>query len=613
MQDAAATPPPTEYPSLTECFLDAVDRYANPRAQMHRGANGWRSISAREMLRRVASLAGSLAQMGVRTGDKVAVFAPNCPAWHVADFAIQGLGAVTVPVYFNESLDRIAYILNDSEARIAITSGEAQARKLAECRARLPRIEQVISAGLPDGVLPEFLRYETLVAAAGDAAIAEYRRRSAEVTGRHLASIIYTSGTTGEPKGVMLSHSNFSSNALEALREYDLNPSDQALSYLPLAHVYERTVDYAYLFHGVSLAYVEHMDTVAEALLEVRPTVMAAVPRFYEKLYTKITETGHRGAGLKRKIFDWAERVAAEAVPWRAYGREAPLALKLRWRLANAAVYSRIRAGVGGHGDRFSSGGAPLDSKIAEFFWSVGLPVYQGYGLTETSPIVAANLPGVNKIGTVGRPIPNVEVRFAEDGELLVKGPCVMQGYYSKPRETEEAFAPGGWLRTGDLGRLDADGFLIITGRKKEMLKTAGGKMVAPELVEKLLGASPLISNAMIVGDGRKFLCALIVPNFPAIEAEAHKHARVLTSHAQVVSDSWVRALLASEIERLTAGLAQYEKPKRFAILERDFSFSGGELTYTLKLRRGVIEQRYRDVIARLYADVEEPRPQPSA
>jgi long-chain acyl-CoA synthetase len=561
------------------------------------------------MLRRVAGLAKALAQLGVRPGDRVGLFAPNCPEWHTADFAIQGLGAVTVPVYFNESLDRLTYILKDSGARVVFTSGEAQARKIAECREHVPEIEQVISAAPPADLQGEILRYETLIATAGDVDIAEYRRRSAEVTGDQLATIIYTSGTTGEPKGVMLNHVNLSSNALDFSWEYEMLPFDLALSLLPLAHIYERTIDYGYIFRGVSVAYVEHMETVAQALLEVRPTMMAAVPRFYEKTYANIIERGRGEAGFKKSIFDAAIRVAAEAVPWRAYGKDVSFGVKLRWHIANRLVYSQIRAGVGGRIRLFSSGGAPLAPELAEFFWSVGLPVYQGYGLTETSPVVTFNSPKANKVGTVGRPIPHVQVRIADDGEILVKGPCVMQGYYRKPDATREVLAPDGWFRTGDIGRLDADGYLIITDRKKELLKTAGGKFVAPAPIENVLKTSPFIMNAMVVGDGRKFVSVLVVPNFTTVEAAAREAGFEVSTPAQMIADPRVRDLIEREIDRLTSAFAQYEKPKRFALLEHDFTYGNGALTYTLKLKRRIIEERYRDTIAQLYADVEEPRP----
>ena len=599
----------SQNPSVPRLFLDAVERRANPRAQMHRAANGWQWVSSKEMLRRVAALARALSELGIRSGDRVGIFAPNCPEWHVADLAIQGIGAVTVPVYFHESADRLIYILNDSGARIAITAGAAQAEELAKCRKDLPQIEQIIGARAAAALSSEILQFETLIGAGGDGDVESYRRKAAEITGEQLATIIYTSGTTGEPKGVMLSHANLTSNATDFSEDFNLSSQDIALSLLPLAHVYERTIDYGNIFHGVTLAYVEQMETVAAALLEVHPTMVAAVPRFYEKIYANIIDTGRRAGGVREKIFNWALGVAAQTVPWRAYGKRVPPGARLKWHLADRLVYSKIRKGVGGRIRIFSAGGAPLSPALAEFFWSVALPVYQGYGLTETSPVVTANSPKANKVGTVGRPIPHVQVKIADDGEVLVKGPCVMQGYYRKPDDTRAVFTEDGWFCTGDIGRLDESGFLVITDRKKELLKTAGGKFVAPAPIENLLRTSPYISNALVVGDRRKFVSVLIVPNFSAIEAQARRAGREFASPGQMSADPWVRDLLTAEMERLTEPLAQYEKPKRFAIVEQDFTFASGQLTYTLKPKRRVIEGQYRDVIERMYADVEEPRP----
>ncbi|HEX4002197.1 MAG TPA: long-chain fatty acid--CoA ligase [Candidatus Acidoferrales bacterium] len=600
----------TEYPALPAAFLDAMDRFPSSRTQSYRTPAGWQTISSEELVRRIAGVAKALTELGVVSGDRVAVFAPNCPEWHVADFAIQGIGGVTVPVYFHESAERISYILKDSGARVVFTSGEEQARKVAQCRANLPELQHVISVAPPADLQGESLRYDALIAAAGDAEIAEYRRRAAEVASDKLATIIYTSGTTGEPKGVMLSHSNLSSNLIDGTAGYEMSPSDVGLSFLPLAHVYERTNDYAFFLRGVPIAYVEQMETVQQALLEVHPTFLGAVPRFYEKIYANVIEQGHRETGIKRRVFDWAIRVAGRAVPWRAYGKSASPFVKFQWELADKIVYAKIRAGVGGRIRVFTAGGAPLAPELAEFFWSVGLPVFQGYGLTETSPIVTANSPRSNKIGTVGPPIPNVQVRIAEDGEILVKGPCVMQGYYHKPDATREVLSADGWFSTGDIGRLDDEGNLIITDRKKELLKTAGGKFVAPAPIENSLKTSPYIANAMVVGDKRKFVSVLIVPNFATIASAARDAGRDAATPGQMLTDPWVRDLISHEIERLTPSLAQYEKPKRFALLEKDFTYGDGALTYTLKLKRRVIEDRYRDVIERMYADVEEPKPQ---
>jgi long-chain acyl-CoA synthetase len=599
-----------EYPSLNELFLDAIDHRPNPKAQMYRTADGWKSISSQEMLRRVAGLSKALAELGIKAGDRVGLFAPNCPEWHIADFAITGLGAASVPIYFNESPDRFVYIMNDAGARVIITAGEPEARKAAEARERMPKVEHLICVAPPADLRGEILDYESLIAAAGDADVAEYRRRCALVKSDQLATLIYTSGTTGEPKGVMLTHANLSSNSIESLRSHVVEPGDLGLEFLPLSHVYERTVGYGYLSKGVTIAYVENIESVGQALQEVHPTMAAAVPRLFEKTYGGIVEKGRRELGTKRKIFDWALRVAHESVPWRAYNKPPSSGLKMRWSVADKLVYSKIRAGLGGRLRTFVSGGAPLSPELAEFFWSVGVPVYQGYGLTETSPVVTSNRPDDHKVGTVGRPIPTVQVRIAEDGEILVKGTCVMQGYFGKPEATKAVIGPDGWLATGDIGRLDADGYLIITDRKKELIKTAGGKYVAPAPIENSLKTSPYILNAIVVGDQRKFCSVLVVLNAPVAQMEAKKQGREFAAPSQMLNDSWVRDLLSGEIERLTANLAQYEKPKRFAVLEQDFTTANGELTHTLKMRRRIIEERYKDVIAKLYADVEDPRPQ---
>jgi len=601
------------YPSLNQCLLDAIDRHPRPDAQIYRDGYTWKSYSSSEMLRRIAGLSRALADLGIEKGDRVGLFAPNCPEWHVADFAILGLGAVNVPVYFKESDERLAYILNHSGAKVVISAGAEQVQRLLALRPRLQHLQHVICADAPADLAGDFLGYESLIASAGDAEIAAYRRRALEAATSDLATIIYTSGTTGEPKGVMLSHSNFTSNVIDGWNRQDYAQQDLALEFLPLSHVYERMMGYGYLFRGIAIAYVERMEDVAQALLEVRPTVAAAVPRFFEKIYANLMEKGHKATGLKRKLFDWSLRVAAAATPWRAYARPASLWVKLQWLLADRLVYTKIRAGLGGRVRAFISGGAPLSRDLTEFFAAIGVDIHQGYGLTETSPIVSNNLPGSNRIGSVGRPIPKVEVRIADDGEILVRGPCVMQGYYLKPAETREVMGGDGWLRTGDIGRLEEDGFLYVTDRKKDLIKTAAGKFVAPQPIENRLKTSPFILNAVVVGDKRKFIIALVVPHFANVEARAKEMGLTFSSPAEIATHPWVRELIGKEIERLTAHLAQYENIKRFTLLDHDLTFDGGQLTYTMKLRRRVVEQRYSDAIEQLYADVEEPRPQPHA
>jgi long-chain acyl-CoA synthetase len=590
------------YATLTEKLLNANDRVPSDRALMLRVNGRWQPMSSAEFLRRIAGLSNALEQLGVKPGDRVGLFAPNRPEWHIADFAILGLGAADVPIYFNESPDRIVYILNHSGAEIVFVAGEMQARRLLECRGRLTSVKHIICAATPSDLGEDVLRYETLVAAAGDEAVAEYRLRAARVTSDQVATIIYTSGTTGEPKGVVLTHNNLSSNEEGSGESFGMSSADTAVSFLPLSHVYERVIAYAYLFRGVHVAYVERMDDLPQALLEVHPTLAAAVPRVFEKLYANIMQKGREATGVKRWLFDWAIGVALRSVRWRAYGGHASLGLRIRWRIADLVVYSKISDGVGGCIRAFISGGGPLSRELAEFFWAVGVPVYQGYGLTETSPVVSANCPSANKVGTVGKPIAHVDVRIAGDGEIFVHGPCVMQGYYQKPDETRTVISSDGWLATGDIGNLDADGYLSITDRKKDLFKTAAGKFVAPQPIENLLKSSPLISNAVLVGDKHKFIAALIVPNFANVEAAARQQGRKFSSHAELAADPWLRELIGKEIERINAKLAQYETIKRFALLDGDFTFDGGELTYTLKLKRRVIDERYAKIIEGLYA-----------
>ncbi len=598
------------YAPLTQRFLEAVDRFANPRAQLFKIGDQWKATSAGEMLRQVAALAHALAELGVGPGDRVGLFAPNRPEWHIVDFAVLGLGAVDVPIYFNEAPDRIVYILNDSGAKVAVAIGEEQARRLLGVRDRLTSVQHIIVGAAPAGIDHDVLRYETLVANGSDAQVADYRRRAAEVKPEQMASLLYTSGTTGEPKGVMLTHRNFSSNATDALCGISFRArEDTGLSFLPLSHVYERLMDYTYLFNGVSVAYVERIEALPAALVEVRPTLVAAVPRVFEKIYASIMDKAARATGFKRKLFDWAVRVARQAVPWRGYGRPVSLWVKLQWWLADKLVYPKIRAGLGGRIRRMNSGAAPIAKELLEFYWAVGIAIYQGYGLTETSPVVCTSREGKNRLGSVGPPIPNVEVRIADDGEILVRGPCVMQGYYNKPEQTRAVFTEDGWFKTGDIGRLDEDGYLYVTDRKKDLIKTAAGKFVAPQPIENKLKTSPYIANAAVIGDRHKFVVALLVPNVTAIEARAREHGLEFHSPAELAAHPWVRELLAQEVDRLTNDLAQYERPKRFAVLDHDFSFDGGQLTYTMKLKRRVIEQRYAGVIASLYADLEEPHP----
>ena len=597
------------YGTLPSRFLNAIDSLPNPRAQMVRGAGSWKTISSEEFMRRVAGLSMAFVELGVKPGDRIGLFAANRPEWHTADFAITGAGGVTVPVYFNESPERMTYILKHCGAKVVFAAGAAQMQKLLAVRAQLPELEHIILADCGADPPSDCLRYETLIATAGGSEVAAYRMRASQVLPGQLASLIYTSGTTGEPKGVMLTHTNFCSNVTDSQSGFQPKAdADLAISFLPLAHVYGRTIDYFYVFHGITVAYVEVVEQVSQALLELHPTVLAAVPRVFEKIYARVMEQGSKNTGIKRRIFEWAMEVAKRSAYWRAGEKNASLVVRLEWSLADKLVYSKIRAGTGGKLRIVFSGGAPLSKDLAEFFWAVGIPIYQGYGLTETSPVLTSNYP-VNRVGSSGKPIPNVQIRIAEDGEILAKGPCVMQGYYKSAEATREVLTEDGWFRTGDIGYLDKDNYLFITDRKKDLIKTAAGKFVAPQPIENALKTSPFIINAMVVGDKRKFIAALLVPNATTVSAKATEQGIKFASNAEMAAHPWVRSLIEREVKRLTANLAQYETIKRFALLSDDFTFDNGNLTFTLKLKRRVVEKNYSDVIERLYADAAEPRP----
>ena len=597
------------YGTLPSRLLNAVDSLSNPRAQTFRAADGWKAISSEEFLRRVAGLSTAFVELGVKPGDRVGLFAANRPEWHTADFAITGAGGVTVPIYFNESPERITYILKHCGAKVVFAAGAAQMQKLQAVRAQLPELEQIILADCGTDLPPDCLRYETLIAATGGVDVASYRMRVSQVLPGQLASIIYTSGTTGEPKGVMLTHTNFCSNVTDSCANVKFSSKDDvAISFLPLAHVYGRTLDYVHLFHGITIAYVEAVEQVAQAMLEIQPTLLAAVPRVFEKIYTRVVEQGSKQTGTARRIFEWAMRVASRSALWRSGEAGAGLGLKTEWALVDKLVYSKIRKGTGGKLRLVFSGGAPLARPLAEFFWAVGIPIYQGYGLTETAPVLTSNYPN-NRMGSSGKPIPNVELRIAEDGEILAKGPCVMQGYYKSSEATREVLNSDGWFSTGDIGYLDKDNYLFITDRKKDLIKTAAGKFVAPQPIENALKTSPFVLNAMVVGDKRKFVSALIVPNPVTVAGKAAEQGIKFASNKETVAHPFVRLLIEGEVKRLTANLAQYETIKRFALLPEDFTFDNGGLTFTLKLRRRVVEEQFHDVIERLYADVSEPRP----
>jgi long-chain acyl-CoA synthetase len=423
--------------------------------------------------------------------------------------------------------------------------------------------------------------------------------RARSIGPEDLATIIYTSGTTGDSKGVMLTHANMASNIECSLFEFGVGEGETSISFLPLSHVTARHVDFAMLYHGVTLAYCSSMEMLPKALNEVHPTVFVGVPRFYEKVYMQVVQKTR--AFPKRAIYEWAMRVGKKHENEVLAGR---VPTSFAWRLANRLVYSQVRAGLGGKVELFISGGAPLGRELADWFAVIGIRIHEGYGLTETSPVIAVNNPRAHRIGTVGKPLPNLQVRIAEDGEVLVRGPSIFKGYWKKPEETQKAFE-GDWFKTGDIGHLDADGYLSITDRKKDLIKTSGGKFIAPQPIENSLKLNPLIATAVVLGDKRKFPAVLISPHFPLLEEWAHVNGISFGSRAELVGDVKVRGLYEGIVSELNHNMAKFEQLKKVIIVDEEFSAATGTLTHTMKVRRRGIEERYKSQIDAIYLEAE--------
>jgi long-chain acyl-CoA synthetase len=600
-----------ERPTLNQLWLDALHRHSRPDLLWAKREGRWQAISSSTFLRRAASLAESLQELGVGPGDRVAIFSENRPEWHIADLAALGLGAIDVPIYFSESVERLDYILKHSEAKVCFVSTAEQFGKVSLLWNELPALEHVILFGEAvageAGAGRRVLSWSALVRDDAPAeVVGAFEATARALKSDDVATLIYTSGTTGVPKGVLLTQDNFASNVLALEKLAEASPNQRALSMLPLCHIYERTNAYHYFHHGVPIAYCDSFEKVADYLLEARPTVMAAVPRFFEKVYAGIQKKVAAKPAPLRRVFEWAVSVGREALPYRLDLKPLPFGLRLRFALAHLLVCRKIRAQLGGRVQHFVSGGAPLSRGINEYLHSLGLTIYEGYGLTETSPVISVNYPGHCKLGTVGPPLDGVEVKIAEDGEVLCRGPLIMKGYYKMEAETREALRDG-WFHTGDIGELDPEGFLRITDRKKDLIKTAGGKYVAPQPIENELKRSPFIQNVVLVGDRQRFVAALLVPNFATVEHYAAEQGIAAATRAELLGQRKVRALFDAEIEKVNAHLAQFERVKRYALLEHEFSFDGGQLTYTQKVRRRQVEEQYKDLLQKLYA--EEARP----
>jgi long-chain acyl-CoA synthetase len=586
---------PMSLRTLNEIFFAVVDR--NDRVVvMHRRAIQWVSISSSELYQSVVGVARALRGWGISKGDRVAILSENRPEWTIADFACLLIGAVVVPVYTTLTGEQTAYILHDSGASAIFVSTENHLLKVQSIQDQTA-VERIV---VMDGVeTAHAVHMQRLMHEGPKERDAQFDSAARALESDDLATIIYTSGTTGTPKGAMLTHGNMASNIAHSLSGFAIRGGEISISFLPLSHVTARHVDFAMLTRGVTLAYVSFLDQLPQALLEVRPTIFVGVPRVYEKIHTQVDL---KAKGFPKKlIYRWALSVGrAHRSEILADCRPASLA----WKLCDRLVYSKVRAGMGGRAEVFISGGAPLGRELAEWYADIGIRIDEGYGLTETSPVIAVNSPAAHKLGTVGKPLANVEVRTAEDGEILVRGPSVFKGYWKRPQETQ-AVLTDGWFKTGDIGNVDGDGFLSVTDRKKDLIKTSGGKFIAPQPIENSLKHNALIGEAVVLGDKRKFPAVLIVPYFPVLEDWARANQAGCVSREELVAHPKVRALYKGIVADLNRDLARFEQLKKVILVAEEFSPENGALTASMKLRRRVVEERYRTQIDAMYVEAE--------
>ncbi|HLL14123.1 MAG TPA: long-chain fatty acid--CoA ligase [Pyrinomonadaceae bacterium] len=599
---------PDEPTTLPEVFTRAVGRHPKPDALNYKRDGAWRAISSADLIERAHLIAYGLHALGLRRGERAAILSESSPEWTLTDAGCQFAGVIDVPIYPTQAPPQVRYILDDSAARVLFIRNRAAFERIFEAIDGAPALEHLVFFE-PEGA-------EDVGATTLEDLIERGRalqRERPELMGElarvalpeDLATIIYTSGTTGEPKGVMLTHANLVTNLIDSSGHLAFSEQDIALSVLPLSHVLERLGMYMYIHHGMSVYYAESIEKIGDNMREVRPTVMLCVPRLFEKIYARIQEKAAAGGKLKAGMLAWAVSVGKLWAQLTVEHKPVPPLLGLKHGIASRLVFSKWREGVGGRMRLFVSGGAALPDEIGYIFLGAGLPIVQGYGLTETSPVIAAGTLEDNRIGTVGRPIKNVEVRIAPDGEIETRGPNIMRGYYKKPAETRAVFTEDGWFKTGDIGLLDADGFLKITDRKKELFKTSGGKYIAPSAIEARIKGSRFVNQVVLIGHGRKYPAALIVPDWEQLRAYTqHKGIRDAgTSPAELCRNERILDLMQRQVDTLCADLSKYERVKRIALIERELSIEGGELTPTLKVKRRVVDEKYRDVINRLYAE----------
>jgi long-chain acyl-CoA synthetase len=590
--------------TLTRLLFDAVATYHKPNALQVKRNGRYEPISHDTLLERIRRTAFGLEELGVRAGDRVAILSENCPEWAISDYACLMLGATDVPIYPNLPSDQICYILRDSGAVAIFVSTPEQAAKVAAVRAECSALRRVITfADSPAGADLTLAALETSGAQVDDdARRTAFETRALAVRPEDVATIIYTSGTTGEPKGVMLTHDNIYSNVMVGKAAIPFAGNDTCLSFLPLSHIFERQGGhYMMLATGTSIAYAESVDTVPLNMTEVRPTLVLSVPRLYEKMYARVLENAVSGGAVKRRIFFWARKVADRWADVRLAGGTPRAALALQYKIAQRLVFSKLQARTGGRLRYFVSGGAPLAPEINKFFYAAGLVILEGYGLTETSPVISVNTPANFRIGTVGKPVAGTEVTIASDGEILARGPQIMKGYFNKPAATAEVIDADGWFHTGDIGEL-RDGFIAITDRKKDIIVTANGKNIAPQPIENRVKTSTFVSQAVMIGDKRKFPIMLVVPNWDSLEKWAREQSIPYRDRATLMAFPAVKAKMDQEVQAKVSGLARFEVPKKIGLLEHDFSIERGELTPTLKLKRPVVADRFKQALDAVYA-----------
>jgi len=589
--------------TLPRFCLEAIGRHAKPDALNQKQDGNWVHISGADFIQRVRHVALGLVELGIRSGDRVALLSENRPEWSITDLAILSIGAINVPIYTTQAVDQVRFILEDCGARAIFVSGRRvfkHARKGLENIASLEKIVFFDEKAAENSDSLTLASIEAMGAAVDQSDPAAFAAAASQTRSDNLATIIYTSGTTGTPKGVMLTHQNFISNVIAATDALPIEPTDVALSVLPLSHIFERTCFYVFCYNGVSVYYAASFDQVGEYLREVRPTIMTAVPRLFEKVYHRIVKKGMSAGGWKQKVFEQSLKVGQQYAELKDKGKAVPPLLRARQAVANRLVFTKWREGIGGRLRYFVSGGAPLSPALSYSFLAAGIPILQGYGMTETC-IVSANRPGNNRIGSVGKPFAGIKVKIAGDGEILVKGPGIMRGYY-KHSETTDLVIDHGWFATGDVGHFDEQGRLFITDRKKDLFKLSNGKYVAPQLIESLLKQSSLVNQVVVIGAGRKQPAALVVPDWESLKsALREREPSIAASHAELSRDPTVVKIVQNELVPLTAQLAEYERVRRIALLPEEFTIDSGELTPTLKVKRRVVDEKYSDLIEELY------------